>query len=124
MKKVTSILFSLFTFLGFSQTPLEKIKNYTNDNISKIGLQLQDVADLVIVNDFSSESTGITNYHVKQRYLGIEIYNSDSNFWIKNNQVIQGGEDFINNIAQKINVTNPTTIDDVLLNKISMKQNE
>ena len=108
MKKVTLVLFCLFTFSGFSQTPLEKIKNYVNDNLSKIRLQSQDVSDLVIVNDFSSESTGIINYHVKQRYSGIEIDNSDSNFWIKNNQVIEGGEGFINNLAQKINVTVPT----------------
>ena len=107
-KKVTLILFCLFTSLGFSQTPLEKIKNYVNDNLSKIRVQPQDVSDLVIVNDFSSESTGINNYHVKQRYSGIEIDNSDSNFWIKNNQVIEGGEGFINNIAQKINETVPT----------------
>lgn len=107
-KKVTLLLFCFFTFSGFSQTPLEKIKNYVNDNLSKISVQQQDVADLVIVNDFSSESTGINNYHVKQRYSGIEIYNSDSNFWIKNGQVINGGEDFINNIAKKINVTVPT----------------
>ena len=62
----------------------------------------------MIVNEFSSESTGINNYNVKQRYSGIEIYNSDSNFWIKNGQVINGGKEFISNISQKINATNPT----------------
>lgn len=107
-KKSALILCCLCSFLGFSQTPLENIKKYVNDNISKIGVQPQDVSDLVIVNDFSSESTGINNYHVKQRYSGIEIYNSDSNFWIKNNQVIHGGEDFINAISQKINTTVPS----------------
>ncbi len=107
MKKVTLILFCLFTFLGFSQAPLGKIKNYVNENLPKIGVQRQDVSDLVIVNEFSSESTGINNYHVKQRYLGIEIYNSDSNFWIKNNVVINGGEGFINNISQKATTNTP-----------------
>jgi len=107
-KKSALILCCLCSFFGFSQTPLENIKKYVNDNIAKIGVQPQDVADLVIVNDFSSESTGIANYHVKQRYSGIEIYNSDSNFWIKNNEVLQGGEDFINGISQKINATAPS----------------
>lgn len=107
-KKAVLLLFCLFSFLGFSQTPLERIKEYVNDNLSKMGMQPQDVADLVIVNELSSESTGITNYHVRQRYSGIEIYNSESSFWIKNNQVMNGGEDFINHIAQKINGTVPT----------------
>ncbi len=107
MKKVTLILFYLSTLLGFSQTPLDKIKTYTNENLSKIGVQHQDIADLVIVNEFSSESTGINNYHVKQRYAGIEIYNSDSNFWIKNDVVINGGQDFIPNISQKITTNTP-----------------
>ncbi|HNP31704.1 MAG TPA: T9SS-dependent M36 family metallopeptidase [Flavobacterium sp.] len=108
MKKITLVLFCLFTFSGFSQTPLETIKKYVNNNLSKIGMQSQDVSDLVIVNELSSESTGITNYHVKQRYSGIEVYDSDSNFWIKNGEVInKGGEKFIKNLASKINITTP-----------------
>jgi hypothetical protein len=108
MKKITLLLFFFLSFLGFSQNPLEKIKTYLNDNRSKIEVQPQDISDLVIVNEFSSESTGINNYHVKQRYQGIEIYNSDSNFWIKNDVVINGGEDFIKNISQKVNTVTPT----------------
>ncbi len=107
MKKVTLLCFILISISGFSQTPIEKIKKYVNDNLAKINVQGQDIADLAIVNEFSSESTGINNYHVKQRYAGIEIYNSDSNFWIKNGIVINGGDDFIKNISQKINTTSP-----------------
>ena len=108
MKKITIFMLFITSFVGFSQTPLEKIKAYTNENRVKLALQVQDIADLVIVNEFSSESTGINNYHVKQRYSGIEIFNSDSNFWIKNNNVINGGQDFISNINQKITTSTPT----------------
>lgn len=108
MKKITLLVVFLFSILGYSQTPLEKIKSYMNDNRSKFALQNQDIADLVIVNDFSSESTGIFNYHVKQKYSGIEILSSDSNFWIKNGEVINGGDEFIANISQKINQTQPS----------------
>lgn len=107
MKKITIILFFLLSFLGFSQNPLEKIRSYVNENRSKLALTSQDISDLVIVNEFSSESTGINNYHVKQRHQGIEVFNSDSNFWIKNDNVINGGEEFIANINQKINSTTP-----------------
>jgi hypothetical protein len=108
MKKTTVLLFFLMSAAGFSQNPLDKIKTYMNDNRSKFGLTNQDISDLVIVNEFSSESTGINNYHVKQRENGIEVYNSDSNFWIKNNNVINGGEDFIKNVNQKINTSTPS----------------
>ena len=79
MKKITFLVVFMVSLMGFSQTPIEKIKNYMNENRSKFQLQSQDISDLVIVNDFSSESTGIFNYHVKQRHLGIEILSSDSN---------------------------------------------
>ena len=107
MKRITLLLFFVGTFVSFAQTPLDKIKAYSNANRTKLALQVQDIADLVIVNEFSSEATKINNYHVKQRYFGIEIYNSDSNFWIKNNEVINGGQDFISNISQKITTNIP-----------------
>ena len=107
MKKTILLVILLSTYLGFSQSPLEKIQNYINENLIKFNLQKQDVSDLAIVNDFSSESTGIFNYHVKQRYFGIEILSSDSNFWIKNGIVIHGGEEFIGNLSQKISATQP-----------------
>ncbi|EOG6915835.1 T9SS-dependent M36 family metallopeptidase [Flavobacterium psychrophilum] len=108
MKKTTLLLFFLTSALGFSQAPIEKIQTYMNENRSKLALTNQDLSDLVIVNTFSSEATKINNYHVKQRYKGVEIYNSDSNFWIKNGEVIKGGEDFIQNIASKTNSATPS----------------
>ncbi|WP_134340543.1 T9SS-dependent M36 family metallopeptidase [Flavobacterium psychrophilum] len=108
MKKTTLLLFFLTSALGFSQAPIEKIQTYMNENRSKLALTNQDLSDLVIVNTFSSEATKINNYHVKQRYKGVEIYSSDSNFWIKNGEVIKGGEDFIQNIASKTNSATPS----------------
>lgn len=108
MKKITFGLFFLVPLLGFSQNPLEKIKTYVAENKTKLALTTQDISDLVIVNEFDSESTGINNYHVKQRHNGIEVYNSDSNFWIKNDNVINGGEEFIFNIASKTNAVAPS----------------
>lgn len=108
MKKITIGMFFLASFIGFSQNPIEKIKAYAGENRAKFSLTTEDVSDLVIVNDFSSESTGINNYHVKQRHNGIEVFNSDSNFWIKNGKVIYGGEEFIPNISQKVNAVTPT----------------
>lgn len=92
MKKTTLVLFFLSSFLGFSQAPIEKMQNYMSENRSKLGLTNQDISDWIVESTANSESTGITNYWVKQRFQGIEIYRSSSNFWIKNGNVINGGE--------------------------------
>jgi len=120
MKKITLLFFLLTSMLQFSQEPIDKIKNYVNENKVKFGLTSQDISDLVIVNDFSSETTGINNYHVKQRISGIEVFNSDSNFWIKNNEVINGGEEFISNLIQKTNTSTPSlSVTDALMGVLS-----
>jgi hypothetical protein len=107
MKKTTLVLFFLSSFLGFSQAPIEKMQNYMSENRSKLGLTNQDISDWIVESTANSESTGITNYWVKQRFQGIEIYRSSSNFWIKNGNVINGGEGFVNNLVQKVNTTIP-----------------
>ncbi len=123
-KNLLMSFFLLLSILGFSQTPFEKIKKYANENKVKFGLTSQDISDLVIVNDFSSETTGINNYHVKQRIAGIEIFNSDSNFWIKNDEVINGGEEFISNLNQKINTSTPSlSVTDALTGILSQIDN-
>ncbi|ESU28973.1 M36 fungalysin family metalloprotease [Flavobacterium limnosediminis JC2902] len=124
MKKVTLGLVFLVSLLGFSQSPLEKIKAYANENRVKFSLTDQDISDLVIVNEFSSETTGINNYHVKQRHNGIEVFNSDSNFWIKNGEVINGCEEFIPNVSKKVNASGPSiNVSAALLNIQSQIEN-
>ena len=109
MKKIIYLILFLFSLNGFSQNSIEKIKKHllSNTKIKALGLTNNDINDLVIVNEFSSESTQIINYHVKQRANGIEIINSDSNFLMKNDEVYAGGEDFYGNISSKINTVTP-----------------
>ncbi|GAA4763483.1 MULTISPECIES: T9SS-dependent M36 family metallopeptidase [Flavobacterium] len=124
MKKITLLFFLFISTAVFSQEPIDKIKKYISENKVKFGLTNQDISDLVIVNDFSSETTGINNYHVKQRISGIEVFNSDSNFWIKSNEVINGGEEFIPNLIQKINTSNPSlSVTDALSGILSQIDN-
>lgn len=66
-----------------------------------------DIADYINLN-FKSESTKIDTYWIKQRHQGIEIFNSVSNIWMKNDEVINSTGVFISNVAQKVNTTSPT----------------
>lgn len=108
MKKITLLMLLSFTILGFSQDKQGKIRNYINANKAKFELSTQDLQELFIESELSSESTGITSCFVKQKYQGTELRNSSSNFWIKNNEVINGGQGFIINIASKVNTTTPS----------------
>lgn len=121
MKKIIYLILFLFSLNGFSQNPIEKIKKYlTNNNkFESLGLTNNDINDLVIVNEFSSEFTKINNYHVKQRVNGIEIINSDSNFLMKNEVVYAGGEDFYANILSKTNTSTPNQVTEAFTTAIS-----
>ncbi|MBD3582326.1 T9SS-dependent M36 family metallopeptidase [Flavobacterium selenitireducens] len=109
MKKITSALFFLVPLLGMSQNAEQKIQAYLNANLAKSGLTAQDVSDWVVESKLNSKATGIDNYFVKQRFSGTEVFSSVSNFWLKNGQVIHvAGENFVQNVSQKINTTTPS----------------
>lgn len=97
----------LFSVLGFSQENKGKIQTYLNQNKAKYNLSDQDISDWIVESVGSSESTKINTYWLKQRYQGIEIYNSATNVWVKNDEVINIENRFVSNIAQKINTTTP-----------------
>ena len=98
----------LFTIVGFSQDNKGKIQDYLDRNKTKLNLTSQDINDWIIESTGNSESTKIDTYWIKQRYQGIEIFNSLSNIWIKNDVVINSTGNFISNIAQKANTTSPS----------------
>lgn len=121
MKKITLSLFMLAGFLGFSQDNIGIIKNHLAANLSKSSLTNQDISDLVITNDFTNADGDVLIYHVKQKINGIEVYTSDSNFLIKNGEVISGdGKNFEKNISQKTNALKPSlSITDALSRAIT-----
>jgi len=108
MKRITSLLMILFTLLGFSQENRVKIQSYLERNKAKFNLTSQDISDWTIESIGNSESTKIDTYWIKQRHQGIEIFNSVSNIWIKNDEIINSTGVFISNVAQKVNTTSPS----------------
>ncbi|RZJ66577.1 MAG: T9SS type A sorting domain-containing protein [Flavobacterium sp.] len=108
MKKITSALVFLLPLLGFSQEAEQKIQAYLEANRSKFGLTAQDVSDWTVESKTNSETTKIDNYFIKQRYNGTDIFRAVSNIWIKNGIVINGGENLVVNVSQKVNATAPS----------------
>lgn len=107
MKK-TLLLLSFFVFgLVFSQNSNQKIQDYLNTNKTKLSLSDSDISDWVINGKGSSKTTRIDNYYIKQSFQGIEIHNTVSNVWIKNDEIINFQNAFISNISNKVNGTSP-----------------
>jgi extracellular elastinolytic metalloproteinase len=107
MKRILLLFAMLICMTGFSQSSKQKIQSRLNTEMKKYGLTSKDVADWVIESEVSSETTKITNYYIIQRHQGIEIFNAQSNISMKNGNVINIGNNFKKNVAQKVNATIP-----------------
>lgn len=108
MKKNYLLLLLLISGSVFSQATRSKIQTYLNTNLTKLELTSTDVNDWIIESEATSESTNIHNYYLKQRHQGIEIFNAVANVWVKNDEVINIHNQFVPNIASKVNTTTPT----------------
>jgi len=92
---------------AFSQNPTQIIQQYLENNRSDFGLTQEDISDWVIESEANSSVTGITNYHVKQRYQGIDIDHALTNFSLKNNIVFYVANRFEPTIGQRTNTKVP-----------------
>jgi extracellular elastinolytic metalloproteinase len=108
MKKPLLLLFLFTISLGFSQEPTVKIQEYLINNKAKFELTNQDISDWIVESKANSESTKIDNYYIKQRHQGIEVFQSNSNVWVKNGAVINMHNAFVSNLSQKVNTTTPS----------------
>lgn len=107
MNKRLLQVFLLLSVIGFAQTPSQRIQNYINENREKLNVASTETTHWQIESETSSESMGLTNYLVMQTYNGIKVDNSYIYFWIKNNEIINEPEGFINNVTSKVNTSNP-----------------
>ena len=107
MKRITLLTAFLISFAGFCQTNKQIIQTYLDNNRTKLELTSQDVSDWVISNEVAGSGTNITSCYVVQRFQGIEIFNAQSNFSVKDGRILDLGSNFHSNIAQKVNTTTP-----------------
>ena len=108
MKKSLLLLFLFTISMGFSQEPIAKIQEYLTKNKTKLELTNQDISDWTIESKTNSEATKIDNYFLKQRHQGIEVFQSNSNVWVKNGEVINMHNAFVPNLAHKVNTSTPS----------------
>lgn len=99
--------------IGFSQNNLinseygSLIQTYLNQNKTAYNLTNADIADLSVSKEFFSKKTKITHVYVNQRYQGVTIFNNLSSVAIKDNAVFYYANNFMSNIADRVNAIAP-----------------
>lgn len=106
MKKLLYLFMFIAVGFAYGQDFSGSVNNYLNSNRTQLGLQSQDVSDVIVDRHSYSKSMDVENVYVVQRYQGIEIFNSSSSFAVRNGQVINANLSFTDNISQKVNTTN------------------
>lgn len=107
MKKIITVLCYFIPLLASSQGNTNLIQAYLNTERNRLDLSPTDIQDWVIESTASSHTTKITNYYIKQRVSGIEVFPALSNVWVKEGKVIHIGNRFISNASEKTNTTIP-----------------
>ena len=107
MKKITLLTAFFVAVTGFSQSSKQKIQTYLDNNRAKLQLTTQDISDWVIESEVPGSGTGITSTYVVQRHQGIEVFNAQSNVWIKGGNVLNMESNFRANVASRVNTTTP-----------------
>ncbi|WP_250435448.1 T9SS-dependent M36 family metallopeptidase [Hanstruepera flava] len=113
---INSVLFlviALLTNLGFAQSNLTNseygsvIQSYLDQKKESLNLVSSDIADLYVSKEFFSTKSKLTHVYVNQRYQGINIFNAISSIAIKDNVVFYYANNFMGNIAQRVNAIAP-----------------
>lgn len=102
------LIFLAFITVSASAQHEDIIQEYLNNNYNALQVNQSDVLDWFVESNTFSKSTKITNYYVKQRYHGIELYHAQSNFSIKNNSIFKVANRFESDLQNRINTTFPT----------------
>jgi hypothetical protein len=107
MKKVLYLLTFFAVSFASAQDFSGVISSYLNSNHTQLGLQSQDVEEFSISSQSYSNSMKLDNVYVNQLHSGIEVYNSNSSFAIKNGTVTNTAISFTEGVTQKVNTTQP-----------------
>ncbi|MEZ4816618.1 MAG: T9SS-dependent M36 family metallopeptidase [Flavobacteriaceae bacterium] len=107
MKKLLYLLAFITASIAGAQDYGPIIQSYLNSNRSQLGLTTQDIQNVTINSESYSKSMNVHNVYASQTHNGIEVFNSVSNFAVKNGTVVYSKVSFVANLSSKINTTTP-----------------
>lgn len=89
--------------------PLDIALAYIHEHRKELGLTEEDLADIVVKDQYTSPHNGITHIYLRQRLEGIELFNGDININITaEGRVLNMGNHFLPDLRHTVDTTNPT----------------
>jgi uncharacterized repeat protein (TIGR01451 family) len=89
-------------------TPIDIANRHLQENYKQWNLTAEDISDVVVSDQYLTKHNGVTHLYFLQRYQGVAIYNSYLNIAVsKDGKAFMTGNRFLNDIASRVNVTNP-----------------
>jgi len=85
----------------------QQILGYLNSAETLKDFTSEDLANVYIDRQVYSKASGVTHVYLYQSYKGVKIHNAISNVAIKNNSIFHFKNNFVPNIAAKINAVTP-----------------
>ncbi|MGB0384698.1 MAG: M36 family metallopeptidase [Ardenticatenaceae bacterium] len=86
--------------------PLNIALEYLEKNKRALGLTSDDVADVVVTDQYTSKHNGVTHIYLRQRYQGIEVFSADLNVNIAaDGSVINISHRFISDLGKAVNTS-------------------
>ncbi|MEZ4663687.1 MAG: M36 family metallopeptidase [Caldilineaceae bacterium] len=82
--------------------------NYLRQKAPSYGLSAEDLNDMIVVSQYTTQYNGVTHIVLRQRHLGIELYNGDMAVNIgPDGAVLNVGNRFAPNLARTVNTDAP-----------------
>ncbi|MCC6723534.1 MAG: M36 family metallopeptidase, partial [Saprospiraceae bacterium] len=90
------------------RTPLDIATEHVRTHYADWGLTAQDVDGMVVSDQYTDQSTGVSRVYFLQAHKGIGVYNALINVAItKEGKVFHAGRRFVVDLAGKVNTTMP-----------------
>jgi hypothetical protein len=89
--------------------PLTIALDYIRENAEALGLSSDDLADLVVTDQYTSQHNGVTHIYLRQRVNGLELFGSSLNINIaRDGSIINVGNRTVAGAAELVNGASPS----------------
>jgi extracellular elastinolytic metalloproteinase len=91
-----------------SGQPVDIAKAYLRDHAADSGLELTDLADVLVTSSYTDTDTGTTHVYLRQRFRGIEVSTADIGINLAaDGRIINLTGTFLPHLATRVNTTSP-----------------
>ena len=88
--------------------PLDIVQSYINSHHADWGLTADDVADMIVTDQYTDAHNGVTHIYLRQRHQGIEVFNGNiSTHVTSDGRIINLYSSFVSDLAGAVNATSP-----------------